>query len=664
MQKALSNCARLVFCLIVLSGELYTAHAQNLCSTPKPNLPCLDQPTVGDTRVTGQADGSTAFITIDMTTLNAIKIKNGRFKSEQVKPLGPMDSVNVRSSDGKESGFIDATGGVCTKTTIGPCLNQPVEGQKTVSGLGKLPLQVVVVTKGDSSPIPAVMGVSSGGFTAPLDASLSEYDQIKILNADGKLVIGPVLVVANGGAPDPTACSVDSPHPCIEPVQTGQSSISGFAAKGSTVEIDVGNTNKGNPAISTSDGSFKFDLSSLTSGEKITVKQTPADAGTSGASTVSVTAAPATAVGTSSSLYTLGLVGINATSTSMSGPKQQFFASFDLMVPVPYLGRPLCPKYDQKYPLAQKCWTWFNPLISSAPAAASSALSSFSSTSSLSTGLSTQTIAQISQTFEFQGGFEYSLNQPYWGQQFGWGNNWGRSTVSIILGGGISTPLNSINNASEFILNNNLGAQFSQNPNLAVLYPELAQALCNSFGYTSTPACTPSAVSYKNVAFVLPNRSRFYRDYFAGLRLRTFYFTGPCKKKKSEAATVGDCKVVNTYPGTFDVRFGQDETVTAGYLRGLVMTISSSYPLPGTGGTVRIFGATYIRLHNNQNTLALAMLPTSPTVPITDPSVVIQPISPSDQDYYRLGIGVDLIPIFAKWIASSKSSSSTASGTQ
>jgi hypothetical protein len=227
------------------------------------------------------------------------------------------------------------------------------------------------------------------------------------------------------------------------------------------------------------------------------------------------------------------------------------------------------------------------------------------------------------------------------------------TTVPFVASGGTSTPFNNTTSASEYTLNNNLGAQFNNNPSLVKTYPILAQALCSVYGYNPTPACTPSPVTYKYVAFVLPNRSRFYSNYSAGFRLSTYFFTGPCAGKPTQ------CKIDNTYPGTFDIRFGQDETVTAGILRGVVMTLNGSYPIPGTSGALRIFGSSFDRLHSNENTTALALLPTAPAVAITDPSVVVQPINASDQDYYRLGIGVDLIPLISKWVSSSKANSST-----
>lgn len=85
-----------------------------------------------------------------------------------------------------------------------------------------------------------------------------------------------------------------------------------------------------------------------------------------------------------------------------------------------------------------------------------------------------------------------------------------------------------------------------------------------------------------------------------------------------------------------------------------------NYPFPGTNGTVHIFGAAYLRLHHNVNSPTLALLTTSPFVPVTDPSVVIQAIQQSDQDYFRLGVGVgvDLIAGFSKWTGKSTTTSS------
>ena len=351
---------------------------------------------------------------------------------------------------------------------------------------------------------------------------------------------------------------------------------------------------------------------------------------TSSASQVAATLAPSA----TSTLYTLGIAGLDATGTSSSGPSQQYFASFALLTPLPFWGN------NNQNPLQDRFWAWFDPRVASVPSANSAQLSSLSSSSSLTTGLGTQKITDITQSFEFQGGLELYPIVPDKGAQ--WGS--AKTTFSFMVGFGVETPFNSAATPTEFGLNANLAQQFQQNSKLAAMYPNLAAALaCFT---AKPPTCSSSSPpSQTTVAFVFPNRSRFYRDFFGGMRLRTFYFAGDnaaCKK------------VCDIYPGTFDIRFGEDETVTSGRLAKIVMTLAGNYPVPGTQGVLRIFGETHLRLRANNDTPALAATPSTTFIPISDPSVVVQSIQPADTDYYRLGLGIDIIPLISKWLNSSK----------
>jgi hypothetical protein len=469
----------------------------------------------------------------------------------------------------------------------------------------------------------------------------------------------------------PKICGGNVQSPCLDQPKEGSTTISGQAASGAKIEIQV-NQSDVQKTTALQVGTFKITVNALKQGDTVKADQTAPTAVSMGTTTVFQSTE-----GTTSSLYTLGLAGINATGTSTSGPKQQYFAEFDLIAPLHWLGKgcwspakdsagnSLAPvkgktvRDDEIYPLEGRCWVWLNPRIASAPAAGSTALTSLTSASSLTQGIGTQTIGQITQTFEFQGGLEYYLIKPWSGALFGSNNSWAKTTVSLILGGGTVTPFNSISTANEFGLNNNLGKQFNEsvksnvNPTLPTLYPQLAGALCN-FGFTGSPSVTcPMPAGAKTVAFVFPNRSRFYRDYYGGVRLRTFYFKGNCKKLKTgesaPASTDETCKPIDNFPGTFDARFGEDETVTGGKLRGVVLTLTGSYPLPGTSGTIRIFGSTYLRLHKNKDTTALVLIPSTSFISLDDPTVVVQPIQPSDQDYFRLGLGVDLVALIHKF---------------
>jgi hypothetical protein len=640
--------------------------------------PCINQPYDGQTEITGRGDETLqVFISgdglSDGITVTPDK-KNPGWFSASVNPVSSYDHVMLKNpkDSAKTVGPVPvfmataSTKPACSKDAkVKPCINPIQQGPQSSQLSGYAEPNSTVDVKYGNTELQLKTG-SDGQFQIAL-ANLKEGDKVSVAEIPPPPTGAPQTSLrATVGLAGPPCTKDTKQKPCIVvPIEENASKVSGYAAAGSSVTVEY--DGKSQTKTANPDGSFEIDLSGVSKGDQVSVTVSAPTVKPPQQATTTVAAATPTPAGTSSSLYTLGLVGINATGTSISGPKQQYFVTFDLSAPVPFLGRTVCPRHEPTSPLAQRCWLWLNPRLASAPAAASSAVSSFSAPNSLSSGISSQTVSQITQTFEFHAGFEYSLNQPYWGRQFGWGTSWARSTVFLIVGGGSSTPINSLSNASEFALNNSLGAQFTQNPALANTYPQLAQALCNGFGFTSTPPCKPSTVAYKNVAFVLPNRSRFYRDYFAGFRLRTYYFTGACKDADSNQTPESPssaCKVVNTYPGTFDVRLGQDETVTSGFLRGVVLTVAGTYPLPGTAGTVRVFGSTYFRLHKNQNTTALALVAPNPTVPITDPSVVIQSISASDQDYYRLGIGVDLIALISKWANPSKPGSTAQSTTQ
>jgi hypothetical protein len=592
-------------------------------------------------------------------------VVNHKFKVP-VEKLG-ADLEVLATQSGKPfpvSGLIVLGKGLCESNSNTVCIEKPVIGKSSITvrnGTGDaLPKgqYTLLLNKGTSRPDNIEVQYISAHTNADVPVrALTTYDSVELdYNGVPANVIGPLM--ARSPDPPPPCSEKSATLPCLKAVKTTDKSMTGFAVPKSTVDIKIGDTDKGNPPVDGT-GKFNVDLPSLAKGQKITVTQTnpPPEKGAEPKSdSVTVTDAPAS--DSTIALYTLGLAGLNVAGTSNSGPTQQYFVSFDTRLPLPFLGRSACASPDEDYVMDYKCWLWINPRIASAPAPASTTLKSFSSVGALTSGIGGETLGQIAQTLEFHSGMEYSLfHGPHVPTS---STSAFRGVFSLILGGGIVTPINSTSDASIFVLNANLGNQFTENSLLANnspqsfanTYPALAAALCSHFGYTSTPACTPSAVTYGNVAFVLPNRSRFYRDYFAGIRLRTYFFSGDCSKKNSAVTdgTPSSCKVANIHPGSFDIRFGQDETVTGGYFRGITMTSTASYPLPGTSGAVRIFGSTYLSLNRNKNTQPLALVASSSTIPITDPSVVIQPITASNQDYYRIGLAADLIPIIAKWV--------------
>jgi hypothetical protein len=87
------------------------------------------------------------------------------------------------------------------------------------------------------------------------------------------------------------------------------------------------------------------------------------------------------------------------------------------------------------------------------------------------------------------------------------------------------------------------------------------------------------------------------------------------------------------------------------------MTFTGSFPIPGTKGVLRVFGSSYTRLKSNQNTTALIALPVTSFTSLDSSTVVVQQVARSDQDYYRLGVGVDLVALISKWFSSTTTKS-------
>jgi len=634
--------------------------------------PCLNQPMAGAKTVTGKA---TSGASIDLKvggkkigSTNALKDDTFQFAVDGLTLGAEVEADQTAPSSVTMGPVTTKSNGICSADSGTPCMKQPVAGDKAVSGKAATGASITVKVKQHQEGTTTADTNSNFRFERldPLEAGAEvEANQ----TAPTPVTMGPTNVRDN------RICGKSTQIPCVDQPEAGATKITGKAKTGASVDVIIDDKKVGT-GTGNSDNQFAVSVDALKLGSSVEADQTAPETVAMGP--VAVIPSPA-----ASSLYTLGLVGLNATGSSTSGPKAQYFAEFDVISPLHWAGRacwsPLKqnnkivqdpdgnPVHEDKvYPLAGRCWIWLNPRVASAPETASTALTSVSSASSLTQPIGAQTIGQITQTFEFQAGLEYYVIKPWNGALFGSGHSWAKTSLSLILGGGTLTPFNSISTASEYGLNNNLGKQFNQsvtanpNQNLSQIYPVLAGALCN-FGFTgsSTVTCpTPPVTGIKTAAFVFPNRSRFYRDYYGGFRIRTFYFSGSCQTQPNGLAA-GPCRSANVYPGTFDVRLGQDETVTGGFLRGVVLTLTGSYPLPGTDGTVRIFGSSYLRLHKNANTTALVMVPSQSFTSLDDPSVVVQQIRPSDQDYYRLGLGVDLVPLIRKWYTASQSTTTT-----
>ena len=181
-------------------------------------------------------------------------------------------------------------------------------------------------------------------------------------------------------------------------------------------------------------------------------------------------------------------------------------------------------------------------------------------------------------------------------------------TLSFIAGGGATTPFN---------------------PRETL---EVFKAFPGAPGLPSLPTGT------EFVAFVSPDRDRFFRQFYGGLRLQTHYF---------DYRNPGI--PLNRYPAQLDITYGQNEAITGGRLRGGVIRIEGFYPLPyDEMKFINLFGMALIRpiRTNITDPLILQPAPSGTIVPANN--VLLITVPQMNRDYYRLGVGIDFISFVKK----------------
>ncbi len=138
----------------------------------------------------------------------------------------------------------------------------------------------------------------------------------------------------------------------------------------------------------------------------------------------------------------------------------------------------------------------------------------------------------------------------------------------------------------------------------------------------------------KYIAFVSPDRDRFLRQYYGGVRFKTYF-------------TDRDGNLINRFPATLDVTFGQSDSVTGGRLHKPVFRLDAFYPFPVKEASFLYFyGSAFMKLGGTKLDKTPFILTTAPSsVQLTGNDVVIT-TRPVNRDFYRIGIGVNLTDLF------------------
>lgn len=142
----------------------------------------------------------------------------------------------------------------------------------------------------------------------------------------------------------------------------------------------------------------------------------------------------------------------------------------------------------------------------------------------------------------------------------------------------------------------------------------------------------------KYVSFVPMDRDRFYRQYYAGLRMQGIFFSR-------------NNTPLQRFPAQIDFTLGQNEYVTGGKLRGPVFRLDGYLPLPYEGlKFINLFYTAVFKPSRAQQTAPLLLEQITDVKPFsTDVSII--PVRQFNRDYYRVGVGIDVISFIQKLIS-------------
>jgi hypothetical protein len=316
-------------------------------------------------------------------------------------------------------------------------------------------------------------------------------------------------------------------------------------------------------------------------------------------------------------------VGLEVVGASSSPSEQQPF--FDLFFSTPI---------GSQYP-GVKGWkrhlqfsVWGNTRFSSSPVQNISSLSNFTLPTFANNfvGTASQTkFNELVKSFEFRAGGELQIFKSY--KPYG-GLLPGVSSVSLIMSAGAVTPL-SFENGSVFYEVPKVNNGADVDPRFKELFP--------------------GVTTQKIIAFTTPERERFYRQYFAGFRIKTHYLKTDSNSIYSEESLEREDLV----PGMFDITFGQNEAIT-NKLRGVILRLDGSMPIPITNNILYVFGSAQMRLGKNiDKPLPGIFLKPSLGIDLSSADVFVvpanqNPLFRSNRDTFRIGVGVDLLKLFNK----------------
>lgn len=330
------------------------------------------------------------------------------------------------------------------------------------------------------------------------------------------------------------------------------------------------------------------------------------------------------------SKYTRAIVGIDLSGASSQATKSDAFVEFNLIAAT---GR------------SHINWVWVNPRISTVPQQTSNLLTTVTSSSpSFNTLLNTQ-FNQLVQSFDVLAGTDVD----FWKARIA-NDATGQDTaiaIALTASAGFSTPLTvQTQNVEQFSVPSTL-----TNAQLQQIFGNNIPTVC---------AMATSTNCINTVAFVPPDRTRFFRQYYAGIRLKSYYYGDATDGSNNWSGLCTDPsgkpieRPCGIFPGTVDIGFGQNSAISGGTLHGWVMRTEVFYPL-WFNPAFHLFFDGYLHLDRHHQVASQLPVVLDPATGTINPAQVqAVPLGTINRDFYRVGAGIDLLALYNHYKAAPK----------
>jgi len=300
--------------------------------------------------------------------------------------------------------------------------------------------------------------------------------------------------------------------------------------------------------------------------------------------------------------FTRVIAGYQQSGASASNREGRFF--YDLYISVPFKIPFVRPwGVDEDFGPALRAWGYAR--ITSVPQQIKSSVREFAG--NFGKEITDVKVNEIAQAAEFLWGFEHRLSKFGSLRASFDGKTQQNFSLSFVLGFGAITPLEP---------------------------RETLQIFRTS---ADTERLYPQAKGKDFIAFVSPDRNRFFRQYYLGFRLETRYFDA-------------NGNPLNRFPAMLDFTFGQNEAVTKGCLCGSIFRFEGFYPLAWENlKFIYLFGTAHLKFNKSEIQEPLILQPAPTDTPIPAVNAAIVTIPQINRDYYRIGVGIDFFALRGLW---------------